>query len=153
MRQIAEFQIHNSYSLAVFHKWFFFITIQIWWKIRIVVNWLLAIRLLQNSAHATTAQLLWHVQNFVATTFSEFGWEPQEISIKFGLLWNNRQWNAPVLHYLRGVYPHTNFQSIYHGIRNSLPFKISSQQKCTHWPPEHVLATTTQADIKHTPQN
>ena len=45
-----------------------------------------------------TAQLLCPVQNFIAITSLQLGWEPNEISIKFELLWNNRLWTLdPVL--------------------------------------------------------
>ena len=37
---------------------------------------------LQYFAHAMTAWLSWHVQNFVVITSFEFGWEETEISIK-----------------------------------------------------------------------
>ena len=45
--------------------------IQIRWKLRLAVIPLLAIRSQQIFAHATTAQLSCHVQNFVAITVLE----------------------------------------------------------------------------------
>ena len=45
------------------------------------------IGLLQIFAHATTAWLSWHVQNFVAISSLVFRWEYDECSIKFGLWW------------------------------------------------------------------
>ena len=49
--------------------------IQIRWKLRLAVIPLLAIRSQQIFAHATTAQLSCHVQNFVAITVLESRWE------------------------------------------------------------------------------
>ena len=43
-------------------------TIQIWWKFHLAVTQLLVNILQQSFAHGTTAQLLCHVQNFVAIT-------------------------------------------------------------------------------------
>ena len=50
-------------------------TIQIWWKFRLAITPLLAIRSQQIFAHATTAQLSCRVQNFVAITVLESRWE------------------------------------------------------------------------------
>ena len=57
--------------------------IQIRWKLRLAVIPLLAISTQQIFAHATTAQLSCHVQNFVAITVLESRWEWNEISIEF----------------------------------------------------------------------
>ena len=59
--------------------------IQIRWKLRLVITPLLAIRSQQIFAHATTAQLSCHVQNFVAITVLELRWEWNENSIEFEL--------------------------------------------------------------------
>ena len=64
--------------------------IQIRWKLRLAVIPLLAIKSQQIFAHATTAQLSCHVQNFVAITLLESTWEWNEISIEFELRWKNR---------------------------------------------------------------
>ena len=64
--------------------------IQIRWKFRLAVIPLLAIRLQQIFAHATTAQLSGHVQNFVAITVLESRWKWNEISIKFESRWKTR---------------------------------------------------------------
>ena len=64
--------------------------IQIRWKLRLAVIPLMAIRSQQIFAHATTAQLSCHVQNFVAITVLESRWEWNEISIEFELRWKNR---------------------------------------------------------------
>ena len=64
--------------------------IQIRWKFRPAIILLLAIRSQQIVAHATTAQLSCHVQNFVAITILELRWERNEISIEFELRWKNR---------------------------------------------------------------
>ena len=64
--------------------------IQIRWKLRLAVIPLLAIRSQQIFAHATTAQLSCHVQNFVVITVLESRWEWNEISIEFELRWKNR---------------------------------------------------------------
>ena len=74
---------------------FFLPVTQIRWKISLAIIPLLAIRSQQISAHATTAQLSCHVQNFVAITVSEPRWEWNEISIEFELRWKNRYWNGP----------------------------------------------------------
>ena len=49
----------------------FLTAIQIWWKLHLAIIPLLAIRSQQILAHAMTAQLSCHVQNFVAITVSE----------------------------------------------------------------------------------
>ena len=64
--------------------------IQIRWKLRLAVIPLLAIRSQQIFAHATTAQLSCHVQNFVAIIILKSRWEWNEISIEFELRWKNR---------------------------------------------------------------
>ena len=51
-------------------------------------NSVAAVRSQQIFAHATTAQLSCHVQNFVAITVLESSWEWNVISIKFELLVN-----------------------------------------------------------------
>ena len=48
------------------------------------------------SAHATTAQLSWHLQNFIAITSLHLGWKQKELSVKFELWWKNRSWNEPL---------------------------------------------------------
>ena len=40
-------------------------------------------------AHAMTAELSWHVQNFVVITVSKFAWEQNKICIKFKLCVKN----------------------------------------------------------------
>ena len=50
----------------------------------------LTIRSQQIFAHVTTAQLSWHVQNFVAITVLASRWEWNEISIEFELWWKSR---------------------------------------------------------------
>ena len=64
--------------------------IQTRWKLRLAVIPLLAIRSQQIFAHATTAQLSCHVQNFVAITVLASRWEWNEISIEFELRWKSR---------------------------------------------------------------
>ena len=49
--------------------------IQILWKFHFVIILLLAVILLPNFAHASTAQLPWHVQNFATVIISKFEWE------------------------------------------------------------------------------
>ena len=63
--------------------------IQIRWKLRLAAILSMAIRSQQNFAHATTAQLLCHVQNFVAITVLKSRWEWNKISIVFKLRWKN----------------------------------------------------------------
>ena len=76
----------------------FSITIQIRWKFQLAVIQLLVIisQQKQNFAHATTGQLSGHVQNFLAITSFEFGWEQNEISLTFELWWKKYQWNGPL---------------------------------------------------------
>ena len=64
--------------------------IQIRWKLRLAVIPLLAIRSRQIFAHATTAQLSCHVQNFVTIALLDSRWEWNEISIEFEMWWKNR---------------------------------------------------------------
>ena len=61
--------------------------IQIRWKFRLAIIPLLAIRSQQIFAHAMTAQLSCHAQNFVVITILESSWEWNEISIEFELRW------------------------------------------------------------------
>ena len=61
--------------------------IQIRWKFRLAVIPLMDIKSRHIFAHATTAQLSCHVQNFVAITVLEPKWEWNEISIEFELRW------------------------------------------------------------------
>ena len=67
----------------------------IWLIIRIRKNVIVLLEFLslslQNYAHATTAQLSWHVHNFVATTLSESVWEQNEISLVAIRMIKNRQ--------------------------------------------------------------
>ena len=64
--------------------------IQIRWKLGLAITPSLAIRSQQIFAHATTAQLSCHVQNFVAITVLESRWEWNKIFIEFELRWVNR---------------------------------------------------------------
>ena len=57
--------------------------IQIRWKLCLAVISLLAIRSQQLFAHATTAELSCHVQNYVAIIVLESRWEWNEVSIEF----------------------------------------------------------------------
>ena len=68
--------------------------IQIWWKLHLAVIPLLAIRSRQILAHARTAQLSCHVQNFVAITLLDSRWEWNDISIGFEMRWKKRLWNG-----------------------------------------------------------
>ena len=43
----------------------------------------MVIALLQIIAHATTAELSWHVQNFVAITWLKFEWVQNDIFVDF----------------------------------------------------------------------
>ena len=70
--------------------------IQIRWKLRLAITPLLAIKSQQIFAHATTAQLPCHVQNFVVITVLELRWEWNEISIEFELRWKKLVKRAPV---------------------------------------------------------
>ena len=64
-----------------------FAAIQIQWKLSLAVIPLLANILQQIFAHATTAQLLCHVQNFVAINVLESRWEWNKISTALELQW------------------------------------------------------------------
>ena len=77
------------------------LAIQIWWKLRIDVSaviQLLATRSQQSFAHATTAQLSCHVQNFVAITLLESRWDQNEISIECDLRWKAVSGTGPRTH-------------------------------------------------------
>ena len=65
------------------------ITIQNLCKIHIAVISLVAVRALQFFVHAMTAQPSCQMQNFVAIASLEFGWEQNEISIEYLLLYEN----------------------------------------------------------------
>ena len=56
----------------------------------IVYSWMKSQR---NLAHATTAQLSWHVQSFEVKILLQFFWEQNEIAIKFAIWWKNCWWN------------------------------------------------------------
>ena len=58
---------------------------------------------LQNSEHATTAQLSCHVQNSIAITSLQFGWEQNEISIEFELRCKNLSW-TPGVHFSKASF-------------------------------------------------
>ena len=80
----------NNYTTKARFTNGFLPVIQIRWKLRLAVIPLLAIRSQQIFAHATTAQLSCHVQNFVAITLFESRWERNVISIEFELRWKSR---------------------------------------------------------------
>ena len=77
--------IQGPVSLTIFLP-----AIPIRWKLRLAVIPLLAIRSQQIFAHATTAQLSCHVQNFVTITVSESRWEWNEISNELEMRWKKR---------------------------------------------------------------
>ena len=77
--------------------------IQIQWKIRLAITPLLAIRSQQIFAQATKAQLLCHVQNFIAIPILESRWEWNEIAIEFELRWKKRKWNGPLTSIVRDI--------------------------------------------------
>ena len=81
---------------------FFLPAIQIRWKLRLAITPLLAIRSQQIFAHAMTAQLSCHVQNFVEITVLESRWEWNEISTEKPLVKRApamaiRRWKTEVL--------------------------------------------------------
>ena len=67
----------------------FSITIQMWWKFHFALIQILMKWSLQNLAHGTTAELSWHVPNFVAIWSPVIELELNEISIEFELWWKN----------------------------------------------------------------
>ena len=71
--------------------------IQIWWKIPFAVIPLLAIRSRQTFAHATTAQLSCHVQNFVVITVWESRCEWNKIDIECKSRLKKRWWNEALV--------------------------------------------------------
>ena len=101
-RDAGDLRRHRShYDVTVMGGWVpetpgarftndFLPAIQIRWKLRLAVILLLAIRSQQIFAHATTAQLSCHVQNFVAITVLESRGEWNEISIEYELRWKHR---------------------------------------------------------------
>ena len=86
---------HNNPGAHFTNK--FSIVIQIRWKIVFNVTPLQDIILLKDVAHNMTAQLLYHVLNFIAITSWQLRWEHNETSIEFELRWKNRSWNRPWL--------------------------------------------------------
>ena len=78
---------HGMVFIAFYQYKEFLLAIQIRWKISLAVMALLALRSLQYFAHATTTQLSWHLQNFVAIAMSELMWEQNEILVAFKLRW------------------------------------------------------------------
>ena len=94
--------------------------IQMRWKSRLVVIPLLAIRSQQIFAHATTAQLSCHLQNFVAITVLKLRWEWNEISIEFDgkLVYKTgprmSYWGAsPYSHHVNTLRPRPNRDDIF----------------------------------------
>ena len=79
---------------------FFFIVIQIWWKIWFNVTPLYCIITLQNSARPV-AQLSCNIQNIKAITPLKLGWKQSKISLEFELWWKNHLWNRPQTSYLK----------------------------------------------------
>ena len=77
-KNLNMYQVNSIYMWGINGTRFtkdFLLAIQIRWRVRITVISLLAIRSQQILAHATTAQLSCHVQNFVATAVFESKWE------------------------------------------------------------------------------
>ena len=68
----------SDFSLTIFCSKSMFIC-----RIHIAVTQLLHIRLIQTFAHVTTAELSCNVQKFCGNNLLDFGWEQNEISIKF----------------------------------------------------------------------
>ena len=59
------------------------------------VNPLLFIISQQYFTHAMTAELLYHVQNFITINLLPLGCEQNEISIEFEIRWKNLSWTGP----------------------------------------------------------
>ena len=55
----------------------------------------LGIRTPQSFAHVTTAQLSWHVQNFVSITWLSYWWEQNRSFVESKLQWKMCSWNQP----------------------------------------------------------
>ena len=88
LQRILQTSHEDLFAYSQCHAWGpFSIVIQISREICFRVTLLHGIISLQSLAHATTAQLLWHVQNFIAITSLKLGWEGCEISIEFEFLW------------------------------------------------------------------
>ena len=71
------------------------ITFQIWWRFSFALIPYLTKWLLQNFAYATTAQLPWHVQKFVASWWPVIESQQCKFSIKFEFRVKNSGWNGP----------------------------------------------------------
>ena len=71
----------------------FSIAFQIWWKIGFSVTRLYGTIALPNFAHATTAHLSCHVQNFITITSVQHEWNQTEISVEYELRWKYHSWN------------------------------------------------------------
>ena len=59
--------------------------------------------LLQNFAHVTTAQLSWHVQNFVVTTLLQFAPEQNKFSAEFYFEWKSISGMDPLAHSMKSL--------------------------------------------------
>ena len=71
------------------------ILIQIQWTMHFDITQFLGIWSQQNFTQATTAQLLWHVQNFVVITQLDTEWEQNKCFVEFDFQWKNHYWNGP----------------------------------------------------------
>ena len=136
---------YDSYSGTRFTD-DFLPSIQIRWKLRLVVIPLLAIRSQQFFAHATTAQLSCHSQNSVVITKLELRWEGNAISIEFEWRWKNRWWKGALVAG-RTQYTCTMWVASCYGRIISFAYKIEwlKARRARHigsdtkWPPIHIL--------------
>ena len=95
--KVHEFTTRHVVPRAHFTN-HFSLVIRIRWKTWDDMMALLLMRLPQNFAHVTTAQLSCHVQNFGAIIVWGFGWWHYEISIEFWLRLNKKWWKrVPVV--------------------------------------------------------
>ena len=84
-------------DLRLLSRTFFCIVIQIRWKIWFTVILFLAMILLRNFAHGTTALLSCHVQNCLVISVAKFTWEQNVISFEFELRMKKKcMWNGPL---------------------------------------------------------
>ena len=95
---------------------------------------------LQNFAHAMTTHMLYHVQNFIAITSVQLGWEQNYISMEFELLWKWNLWNGPVSIIIRmyGMYviskeiSWNDIEGLVQERRNSSALAMELRLSCTN---------------------
>ena len=127
---------------STFHNDFSFV-IKIRREIVFSVTPLKEIISLQNFAHAMTAQLSCHVQNFIVITWLQLGWEQNEISIGFELWWKNRSRNELQYQAFRfhiSLWKVTILQIVQSGVYCATSHQLIQNSNIKSWHNNSVLA-------------